>query len=45
MGKKLTELIIEGNPSVIDNLSESYLFLVDKDLDRLEQELQKTHVN
>ncbi len=37
MGKRLTELIIEGEQSVMDNLGEPYLFLVDRDLDRLEE--------
>jgi hypothetical protein len=34
-GKYLTELIIEGKASVLDNLPEPYLFLGDDELDRL----------
>jgi hypothetical protein len=37
MGKYLTELIIEGKPSVMDNLPEPYIFLVDKELKRLQE--------
>ena len=35
-GKYLTEGIVEGKASVLDNLQEPYLFLLDIRLDRLE---------
>ncbi len=37
MAKYLTELIIEGKSSVLDNLYEPYILLVDHKLDRLIQ--------
>jgi hypothetical protein len=38
MGKRyLTQGIVEGKASVLDNLSEPYLFLLDDELERLLQ--------
>jgi hypothetical protein len=37
MGKYLTEVIVEGKASVLDNLSEPYLILLDNELGRLNQ--------
>ncbi len=37
MGKYLTEVIVEGKASVLDNLSEPYLIFLDNELGRLNQ--------
>jgi hypothetical protein len=37
MARYLTQGIVEGKASVLDNLSEPYLFLLDTQLDRLLQ--------